>query len=105
MASVTIKKWATKENQSVFDIALQLYGTVEKAMQLVVDNGLSGVNAEIPNGTELIYTLQSSAVPKFFSVNNYVVANWVGVSELNIELLDDNSIELRDDLGDELRDG
>lgn len=108
MGSVTIKPWTIKANQSIFDIALQLYGTPAQAVKLILDNGISDMDQEMNPGDVLNYDVVTTSFPLYFSTNKIVVSNWEGVGSTtppNIELLDDSGgYELRDDSGLELRD-
>ncbi len=42
------------ENQSVYDLALQLYGDVDGAVKLCVDNNLA-LDADVEAGTPIVY--------------------------------------------------
>ena len=61
-----------EENQSIFDIALQEYGAAEAVSQLVYDNGLESVNADVATNTEMVIT--DSIVNKDV-VNLYIKKN------------------------------
>jgi hypothetical protein len=47
-----MRQITTVSNQTVFDIAVQEYGNVELAFQIIQDNDLAGLN-ELPAGHEL----------------------------------------------------
>lgn len=108
MASVTIKQWTVRENQSVFDLSLQLYGTPAQAVKLLLENDVAGLDEEINSGLVLVYDYQPTNFPKFFALAGYTVGNWEKAGSTTppfIELRDADSYELREDGGLELREG
>ena len=61
-----------KDEQNLFDLSLQLYGTVEKALDIVWDNELQDVHQK--KLTFIEYEEQKTDVPTHFRTKNITVA-------------------------------
>ncbi|MBA3901185.1 MAG: hypothetical protein H0X62_13430 [Bacteroidetes bacterium] len=66
-----------REGQNIFDVALQKYGSIEGALQLVKDNELKGW--EVKEGTEITANgdVMDERVIRFYEENNVVPATKV----------------------------
>ena len=90
-------------NQSIFDIATQLYGSPEFAIKVILDNNRYGLDEELVPRTKIAYNIQQTQSPYYLRTNNQKIANWVEPIMETIELREDLGLELREDLGNELR--
>jgi hypothetical protein len=60
-----------KEGQTLFDIALQLYGDVSKVYQVIADNPeIESVNTKEIAGFEVKYTVQGNKVTEYYKKEN-----------------------------------
>lgn len=83
----------TTDRQSIFDLALQYYGSIEAAFDIASANGLS-VTDDVEVGTELTeptsVTLVNSDIVTYYSVNsiqpatsdNLILATGIGYMEI-----------------------
>ncbi len=56
-----------RENQSLFDIALQVYGGVEGVFQILTDNTqIKDINADYITGMNMKYIPQTFAITEYF---------------------------------------
>lgn len=67
-----IKVVTIKEGQTLFDLALQLYGDVSKVYQIIADNPtvIESVNSKELTGLEIKYTVQGNKVTEYFLKEN-----------------------------------
>lgn len=66
-----IKQIITGNRQSIFDIALQEYGSIEGVQLLIADNPTIDINTELQPGTKLL--IKSSAIDQ--GIVNYYSTN------------------------------
>lgn len=72
--ATTSKKLVTvPSTQTLFDIALQYYGSAEKVYNLVVQNGLGSILSD-PTGITLIYSMSNTFAPIYYRKNNITVS-------------------------------
>jgi hypothetical protein len=71
--------------QSLFDIAVQEYGSIEAVFQLADDNDIYDITAELSPGTELI--IDKNMIIDTNVVNYYKNNNITAASELRTEEL------------------
>ena len=95
--------------QSVYDVCLQLYGTLDELMNLIVQNNFSGLNDSQIQGRQVIFELikrQDSLLGKYNFQNNVNYAT-IYVKPIppviSFELREDGGFELREDSSYELR--
>lgn len=72
--------------QSLLDMAMQLYGSIERVFELSVENGLN-VTDHLPAGKELNYNLTNAVdnqVLQYYRINTILPATATGVSESGI---------------------
>ena len=65
-----------ENNQSLIDIALQVYGNVDAVFELLKANNLS-LEASVPAGTELVLpeiSVENKDISQYFSRNNTRIA-------------------------------
>lgn len=95
--------------QSVYDVCLQLYGTLDELINLIYLNNFSGLNDTQIQGRKVTFELvkmQESLLAKYNVQNNinyatiYVPAQ---PTQTNYELREDGGFELREDGGFEIR--
>ncbi len=70
-----MKEYTTTQGQSIYDIALILYGSIEGIFDLLVNNNIS-INDEIPAGTVLSYD-------EDFIINQGIM-QWLGDNKTNV---------------------
>lgn len=65
------QKYVTiKDEQTIFDLSLQLYGTVEMVYKLIQDNPqISDIHFQGLQGLTVVYDEQNTDVTKYFSTN------------------------------------
>jgi hypothetical protein len=61
-----------KQDQSIFDIAIQCYGDASKVYQIVQDNNLDNIHTDI-TGKTLTYTDPLSSLTNNFRVNKTLI--------------------------------
>lgn len=95
--------------QSVYDVCLQLYGTLDELINLIYLNDFGGLNDTQIQGRQVTFELikrQDSLLGKYNFQNNinyatiYVPAT---IPPTSFELREDGGYELREDGGYELR--
>lgn len=66
-----------KNGQTIFDICLQEYGSPEAVFQLITDNNLEGINANLIAGQELVITGDpfTKNVVEYYKLNNIFPAS------------------------------
>lgn len=62
-----------RQTQSMFDIALQYYGSADKVLEVVNDNNLESIMSD-PTGISLNYNLSNEYVPKYFRTKQKTIA-------------------------------
>ena len=102
-------RYFCQTGQSVYDVCLQLYGTLDELMNLIVQNNFSGLNDNQIQGRQVIFEIikrQDSLLGKYNFQNNVNYAT-IYVKPLppviSFELREDGSFELREDGSFELR--
>lgn len=95
--------------QSVYDVCLQLYGTLDELVNLMYQNNFGGLSDTNIQGRQVIFEIvkrQDSLLGKYNSQNNI---NYATIyiqptpSTMNYELREDGGFELREDGGFEIR--
>lgn len=95
--------------QSIYDVALQLYGTTDTIFEIVRASGFDGLNDYRVAGRPVIFDItkrQDSLLGKHNDQNNVKYATGYNINpppEFSYELRDDGGYELRDDGGIEIR--
>lgn len=57
-----------RQDQTIFDMTTQLYGSIDKIFDLLIDNDIDfNTNVE---GVDLIYTKKDFSIVKYFRTNN-----------------------------------
>ena len=70
----SIKQIEVRQNQTLFDMAIQMYGRVEDAFTIITDNPvIDNLNNNYIAGLNMIYTEQLSALPVYFKQNNIYI--------------------------------
>jgi hypothetical protein len=75
-ATTTVETFGTyrpREGQNIFDLALMLYGDIERVFTILSDNGLENIESSSLGGIDLIYERQNNAITRFFSSYNKAV--------------------------------
>lgn len=108
----TVGYYRVQPGQSVYDICLQVYGTLDYLVRLMVDNNINGTNANDLTGSLIKFDKRLMKRPASFIDNankNVVYATNVYQNStspdllLNIELREAGDYELREDGSYELR--
>jgi len=95
--------------QSVYDVCLQLYGTLDELINLIKQNNFSGLNDTNIQGRQVIFEIvkrQDSLLGKYNQQNNINYATiYIKPTPptMNYELREDGGFELREDGGFEIR--
>lgn len=88
-ANVTINS-----SQSVFDIALQYYGSAENVVRFLKENrAVDNINGD-PTGISLNYQLNNEFVPKFYRRNFYTLATKSSSTGLAYRVTDDGTFRV-----------
>lgn len=67
--------YKTLDAQNIFDIALQLYGDVSKAVQIMQDNpNINSITEDFPGGTRVKYSSLRNSIRVYYQNNNITVA-------------------------------
>ena len=61
-----MKIYRTRQGQSIFDIAIQLYGNEEFANEILKNNSNLDINTTIPSGTNISYNEENAILPQYF---------------------------------------
>ena len=93
--------------QSIFDVAIQYYGSVENVYSFIKENGLENIKSN-PVGTKLKYTINNTYVPIYFrSINKNIATKVIKDTEniivSNFILRQDGGYLLRQDGGKFIR--
>lgn len=76
----TAKYFTAKESQSVFDLAIQLYGSVDYVFQLLEDNtNLGDINNEFCVGVNIKYEEQTFAITEYFRTNRIYITTGTNI--------------------------
>ena len=62
------------EGQSLFDVATQILGRPEMAIQIMIDNGITDFSEILPSGRELALTSVSDQKVKYMQKQGIIVA-------------------------------
>ena len=79
----------TLEGQSIFDLTIQHYGTIEDVFKIV--SQFTDINFNVPTGTELTIEPTTNNIVKYYTTNNFNVAT--------VDALDGEPIALGFDYG------
>lgn len=99
----------TLTNQSIYDVCLQLYGSLDNLVNMISTNNFGGLNDSNIQGRKVIFDLvkrQDSLLGRYNFQNNINYAtNYVTPQPpvYSFELREDGGYELREDGGYELR--
>lgn len=100
-------KFFAQPNQSIYDVCLMVYGTLDLLIKLLDDNDINGLNNVNAVGNVFIFdtTIRQNVSILNYNDNYNIVYGTLETppSVYSIELRDDGGYELRDDLGYELR--
>lgn len=66
-----MKIYKSLDNQTIFDICLSIYGTLDKLTNLMVNNNLNLIDY-ISSGTTILYEDNITNIPKSYATNNNV---------------------------------
>lgn len=67
--------YVIKEGQSIFDLALQLYGDVSKAYELIgLNDSINNITSNDLEGIEITYEEQKNEVTEFFKTNSLTIS-------------------------------
>lgn len=73
--TITQKVVTIRKEQSIFDLSLQYYGSVENVYSLIQNNSfIDSIIDDEFSKNRLNYTELNTAIPLFFRTNNYVLA-------------------------------
>jgi hypothetical protein len=77
--SVTIK-----DEQTIFDLSLQMYGSIESVYKIIQDNpSIIDIHTEPLQGMSIVYEEQTLNLTKYFSTNNKSIStNYPKISGL-----------------------
>jgi hypothetical protein len=99
--------YAARAGQSIYDVCLATYGTLDRLFKLLVDNNVDGLNHNDASGLTFTFDTRLILYPARNKYNESANINYGSLYKLpdglSIELRDDGGIELRDDGGYELR--
>lgn len=103
-------RFVSMAGQSIYDVCLQTYGTIELLAKLVVENNLVSTIAPVEAGKVFTFDKTKIKDTAIFSrnvIDGIIYATMYappyGVTDTNIELREDTNLELREDGGLELR--
>jgi len=109
-AANTQGRFVSLTGQSIYDVCLQTYGTMELLVKLVLENNLVSTDAAIEAGKVFTFDKTKIKDTAIFSrnvIDGIIYATMFappyGVTATNIELREDTNLELREDGGLELR--
>lgn len=89
-----------KEGQTLFDLALQLYGDVSKVYQLIADNpSIESLNTKEIAGLEIKYTVQGNRVTEYFLKENLSITTGYPFEPQSSFLLQENRFYLLQENG------
>jgi len=63
--------YKTSDNQTIFDLCIIIYGTLDYLVKLMVDNNLN-FQDKIPTGTLLVYDAKFTPNTYRITTNNYL---------------------------------
>ena len=78
--------YVIKYAQSIYDVAIQLYGDVAKVNQLVSDNSSvlsNGLMTQNLIGLSMSYTPPNTSMTNYFITNNIIIVSGTPVTLLN----------------------
>ena len=74
-ATAKEKTYRIQENQTIFDVSLQLYGTIEGVFNILQrSTGIDNINQTNLRNINAVYTEQSSPIPKYYTKKGITVA-------------------------------
>ena len=73
--------YVSKNNQSLFDVCLQLYGSLEFMSQLITDNSELSYDSQIGSGQEVVYSdsVGRKAIREQIVNNNLSLSNGANI--------------------------
>lgn len=93
--SPIVKSVRIMNNQTIFDMALQVYGSIEGTLNLLQRNSdLGSINNSAIEGINLIYTEQTSSVPAFYKKNGIFIQTGAKANATEFESSFDLSFDL-----------
>ncbi|MEM6734471.1 MAG: hypothetical protein AAF620_00235 [Bacteroidota bacterium] len=76
--------YTVQYGQSIYDVSIQVYGSLLGVEQLMRDNPDLGLETVLVNGTVLVTdeaNIRDNEVVRFLTVNNHIVTNFDGEGE------------------------
>ena len=83
-----IKNVTIKENQSVFDLSLQIYGSVENVFDVLKLTGISDINEFENKGINFSYEYKPLKIPKYLSERNLSLATLIPFDKIVYRIVD-----------------
>jgi hypothetical protein len=87
---ITKKSVTIKENQSIFDVSLQIYGTTERVLDVISIAGLRSIDGTNIQGTTFEYEPIKSIASNYFEKSNINITT--GTNDVNYVKDDDSNI-------------
>ena len=83
-----IKNVTIKENQSVFDLSLQIYGSVENVFNILKLTGISDINEFENKGISFSYEYNPLKIPKYLIERNLSLATLIPFDKIVYRIVD-----------------
>ena len=83
-----IKNVTIKENQSIFDLSLQIYGSVENVFDVLKLTGISDINEFENKGINFSYEYKPLKIPKYLSERNLSLATLIPFDKIVYRIVD-----------------
>ena len=72
-----MENYTTREGQTIFDLAIQLYGDVSQALTIVRNNdSIDSLNSNVPTGTVIQYEDPKNTITNQFRLRNTQVVTY-----------------------------
>ena len=98
-----IKTMVIKENQTLFDLSLQLYGNIESAFKIIQDNDIKHLHDNKLVGKTISYEEQKIDLTNYFSVNGKIITTGLPViGDVASFLMNEDSEEILTEDGFEI---
>lgn len=89
-----IKKYKIRPNQTVYDVVMQLYGSLESVFKFLQDNPqIFSVNSTNLDNIEVVYTEQNNELTNFFKKNIIFINTGIGAGGRNFDETFDRSFD------------
>ena len=73
--STILKKNVTiRQNQSIFDVSLQIFGTTERVLDVVKLGKISNINEQNLSNISFTYEYEATKIPKYIAQKGYIVS-------------------------------